>query len=126
MVLTDSTNTHLKDTGLTSESKLWGVYWLLKYGIGQSEISRTVELPMSTVHNILKRDKSTGTPLPKKASGAPKKINERAQRALQRAVRSKPTMHYNDLKLELIGADVISSLKDIGFGSLLPTFDRKT
>ncbi|KAG2206526.1 hypothetical protein INT47_008543 [Mucor saturninus] len=124
MTITDSTNTHSKESGLTSESKLWGVYWLHKHGVSQSAISRTTELSTSTVHNILKRVKETGSPLPKKAPGASKKINERSQRALERVVRSKPTMSYNDLKMELDRADVnacratvISSLKDMEFGS---------
>ncbi|KAG2200838.1 hypothetical protein INT47_001369 [Mucor saturninus] len=112
MTITDSTDTHPKESGLISQSKLWGVYWFHTYGSSQREISRTVALATSAVHNIVKRVKATGSPLPKKTPGAIKNINERSQRVLERVIISKPTVSYNDLKLE---ATVISSLKNIGF-----------
>ncbi|RCI02717.1 hypothetical protein CU098_000678, partial [Rhizopus stolonifer] len=54
------------------ERKFWG------------GIKDTVELPKSTVHNIVKRIEETGSPLPKRQPGASKKIDERASRHLQR------------------------------------------
>ncbi|KAG1467644.1 hypothetical protein G6F56_004296 [Rhizopus delemar] len=38
------------------ERKFWGIYYLHKHGVNLSGIKGTVELPKSTVHNILRTE----------------------------------------------------------------------
>ncbi|KAG1469256.1 hypothetical protein G6F56_003358 [Rhizopus delemar] len=88
-----------------------------------SGIKGTVEMPMSTVHNIIKRIEETGRLLPKKQPEASKKIDQRASRHLQRVIREDPFAPYAQLQMELNAMDimvsrqtVIACLKSLGFG----------
>ncbi|CAO3680717.1 unnamed protein product [Rhizopus stolonifer] len=81
-------------------------------------------MPKSTVHNIIKRIEETGSLLSKKQSGAPKKIDERASRHLQRVIREDPFASYAQLQTELDRMGIMVSrqtvivcLKSLGFGS---------
>ncbi|KAI8088520.1 hypothetical protein BDF21DRAFT_450181 [Thamnidium elegans] len=67
-------------------------------------LTKTVELPKSTVQNIVSRIKLTGSPLYGKRPGAPKKIDERAERHMEVTVKNNPSATYDDLRLDLKGA----------------------
>lgn len=53
-------------------------------------ISAVVGIPKSTVRSIIKRIKEKGEPTPARHTGAPKKLNERDLRCLQRIARRDP------------------------------------
>lgn len=97
--------------GPSKEENFWGVFYLNKHGVTCSDIARAVELPKSTVQTIISRIWETGSPLPKKSPGSPKKINERAQRQIERTVKKNPSISYGKLKLEMkeAGLDVCKS-----------------
>ncbi|RCH82875.1 hypothetical protein CU098_000677, partial [Rhizopus stolonifer] len=80
----DSSNAAYRFYLPREERKFWDIYYLHKHGVNLSGVKDTVELPKSTVHNIVKRIEETSSPLPKKQSEASKKIDERASRHLQR------------------------------------------
>lgn len=94
---------------LVKKESFGGIYYLHKHGVNLSGIKDTVELPKSTVHNIVKRIEETGSPLPKKQPGASKKIDERASRHLQRVTREDPFAPYSQLQTELNAIDIMVS-----------------
>jgi transposase len=57
-------------------------------GIKQRNISIQLNIPTSTVSDIIKRYKETGSTEPKQRSGRPKILNERDTRALKRIIRT--------------------------------------
>ncbi|GAA5797912.1 hypothetical protein HPULCUR_003308 [Helicostylum pulchrum] len=71
-------------------------------------IAKTVELGKSTVQSIVSRINRTGSPLHRKSAGAPKKVDERVKRQMERTVKKDPFATYDDLRLYL---------KEAGFGS---------
>lgn len=112
-------STDLNSKPRTTEEKLQGIYYLNKHGATQSAITKTVELPKSTVQYIVSRIQQTGSPLPEKPPGAPKKISKRAQRQLERSVKRDSSVIYGKLKLDkevaefdVCKATIISCLKE--------------
>lgn len=73
MTLTDITIKTCGPYSPPKEDKPWGIFYLNKRVITQSDIAKTVELPKSMVQTIVTRIKQTGSPLAKKPSGASKK-----------------------------------------------------
>ncbi|CEG71240.1 hypothetical protein RMATCC62417_07002 [Rhizopus microsporus] len=80
-------------------------------------------MPKSIVQKVIDRIRETGSPLPRKAPGASKKLSERAQRHLERIIRS-PLGSYDSVRFELQQAEitifrqtVISYLREMGFKS---------
>ena len=63
------------------------VFALAREGIKQGAIAARVGLTRATVHRILKRHAATGSLVPGKSSGAPRKTTPRQDRALLRMVR---------------------------------------
>ena len=63
------------------------VFALAREGIKQGAIAAHVGLTRATVNRILKKYASTGSLVPGKSSGAPRKTTPRQQRALLRMVR---------------------------------------
>lgn len=105
--------------------KHWGLFYLNKIGRTANQISQTVEMPLGTVRNTICRTKQAGSPLPKKHSNAPKKINKRARDHL-RIIRKNSFATFDQLRLQLRNAEIIVSrptlitcVKDLGFGSFI-------
>ena len=63
------------------------VFALAREGIKQGAIAACVGLTHATVNRILKRHAATGSLVPGKSSGAPRKTTPRQDRALLRMVR---------------------------------------
>ena len=63
------------------------VFALAREGIKQGVIAAHVGLTRATVNRILKRHAATGSLVPGKSSGAPRKTTPRQDRALLRMVR---------------------------------------
>ena len=63
------------------------VFALAREGIKQGAIAAHVGLTRATVNRILKRYAATGSLVPGKSSGAPRKTTPRQDRALLRMVR---------------------------------------
>ena len=63
------------------------VFALAREGIKQGAIAARVGLTRATVNRILKRHAATGSLVPGKSSGAPRKTTPRQDRALLRMVR---------------------------------------
>ena len=62
------------------------VFALAREGIKQGAIAARVGFTRATINRILKRHAATGSLVPGKSSGAPRKITPRQDRALQRMV----------------------------------------
>ncbi|ORE20705.1 hypothetical protein BCV71DRAFT_162973, partial [Rhizopus microsporus] len=60
-------------------------------------ISAIVGISTSTVQNIISRISKSGTPLPGKVTGAPKKRSERDDGRLQSLVRKEPFSSYDKI-----------------------------
>ena len=71
----------------SSETTVWVVFALAREGIKQGAIAARVGLTRVTVNRILKRHAATGSLVPGKSSGAPRKTTPWQDRALLRMVR---------------------------------------
>ncbi|CEG63295.1 hypothetical protein RMATCC62417_00463 [Rhizopus microsporus] len=78
----------------------------------------------STVQKVIHRIREIGSPLPRKTPGSLKKLSERAQRHLERIIRSSPFASYDSVRFELQQAEitisrqtVINYLWEMGFKS---------
>ena len=96
-----SSNTIHKTYNKREDKKYWGVYWLNKEKYTISRISAAIGISKATVQNIIKRVKKKGTPTPEHHTGAPKKLNERDIRRLQRIVREDPFATYAQINSQL-------------------------
>ena len=120
----ESSNTIHKTYNKREDKKYWGVYWLNKEKYTMSHISAAIGISKATVQNIIKRIKEKGTPTPEHHTGAPKKLNERDIRQLQRIVRDDPFATYaqinsqsKDGQIDISRSTLIRYMKEIGFGS---------
>lgn len=71
-----------------------------QYGLGEGykKLSRRFQLSVSTVRNVIKKWKATGTVLVKARSGRPRKISERQRRRMVRMVKDNPQTTSKDLQ----------------------------
>ncbi|OAD72040.1 Homeodomain-like DNA binding domain-containing transcription factor [Phycomyces blakesleeanus NRRL 1555(-)] len=83
------------------EEKYWGVFYLLKTDLTLREIAAIVEMKLPSVQTVKKRIQVYGNPLPRKSTGAPRKVDERTERHLERIVREDPFTSYNQLRKAL-------------------------
>jgi transposase len=67
----------------THRERIIGAYLC---GTKQRVISTTLGIPTSTVSDIIKKYKETGSTEPKQRPGQPKKLSERDTRALKRII----------------------------------------
>ena len=72
-----------KELTIQQRSEILG---MVKAGMTMSAVARTIKRPLSTVANILKKNKTTGSVANKK-SGRPHKATQRDLRHLQKIVR---------------------------------------
>ena len=113
---------HRHEVSKTNRERIIGAYLS---GIKQRVISTQFDIPTSTVNDIVKKYKETGSTEPKQRSGQPKVLTERDTRALKRIIRTdrfsplgdvtnrlntslNTTLHYNTIR---------SYLHDEGLGS---------
>ncbi|KAI8354071.1 hypothetical protein BD560DRAFT_408043 [Blakeslea trispora] len=71
----DSTKIKRKRGSYTkaTDKMRWGVYWLHSEGYDNTTIGKKVGLVRETVRSIVKTIEETGSPLPRKSTGRPKK-----------------------------------------------------
>ena len=107
-----------------TEREYWSVYWLNKTGHGPPAIALYVGMNRDTVKSILKKIKTSESPLPSKGSGRPKKITSRAERQVEKLIREDPFITYKTLQSHLLDASirvsrptVIACVQSLGFGS---------
>src|SRR4029434_7740453 len=67
-------------------------------GEGSTKLSQRFQLSVSTVRNIIKKWKATGTVLVKARSGRPRKISKRQRRRMVRMVKDNPQTTSKDLQ----------------------------
>uniref|UniRef100_A0A3Q2PWK9 Tc1-like transposase DDE domain-containing protein n=1 Tax=Fundulus heteroclitus TaxID=8078 RepID=A0A3Q2PWK9_FUNHE len=70
-------------------------------GEGYKKLSQRFKLSVSTVRNIVRKWKTTGTVLVKPRSGRPRKISERQRRSMVRMVKDNPQTTSTDLQHHL-------------------------
>ncbi|OAD78040.1 Homeodomain-like DNA binding domain-containing transcription factor [Phycomyces blakesleeanus NRRL 1555(-)] len=103
-----------------------GIIYLHLTEISSTKISAIVQIKLSTVKKIIKRFQKAGSPLSGKSSGRSKIVNKRTERHLVQIVCTDPFANYDQLRLALreieifvCRATVISSLRNLGFGSYI-------
>ncbi|PKY25976.1 hypothetical protein RhiirB3_528268 [Rhizophagus irregularis] len=77
---------HGKEVSKTHRKRIIGAYLS---GIRQRVISTQFGIPTSTVNDIIKKYKETGSTEPKKRSRRPKVLTERDTQALKRIIRTR-------------------------------------
>ena len=77
-----------------------------KDGEGYKKLSSRLNIPVSTVRNIVKKWQERGTVKVKSRCGRPRKISERQMRSLVRNVTVKPQTTSKDLQQHLAGMGV--------------------
>ena len=76
---------HKNEVSKTNRERIIGAYLC---GIKQTVISIQLNIPTSTVNDIVKKYKETGSTEPKKRSGRPKVLTKRDTRTLKRIIRT--------------------------------------
>ncbi|KAI8879899.1 hypothetical protein K501DRAFT_139609, partial [Backusella circina FSU 941] len=103
-----------------TDREYWGVYWLNKSGHGPVYVGMNHDTVKSILKNIKMRDSS----LPLKGGGRPKRLDERAERHIERFIREDPFITYKSLlfylekaSIKVLRATIIACVQSVGFGS---------
>ena len=75
-------------------------------GEGYKKLAQRFKLSVSTVRNIVRKWKTTGTVLVKARSGRPRKISEKQRRRMVRTVKLNPQTSSKDLQHDLAAEGV--------------------
>lgn len=86
------------------KKKFWGIYYLKKAELRELSLKKIGDIlgyPKSAIQSMVNRVNTSGSPLPQRRQGAPKKLNEKAERSLARVIKETPFITYDDHRLPL-------------------------
>ncbi|KAI9033636.1 hypothetical protein CLU79DRAFT_5037 [Phycomyces nitens] len=104
-----------------------GIIWLNRSGMKVPQISSLMDIPKSTVRDVIKRMEKTGTTELKPRTGRPKKVTEKCQNRQRLRTRkntfeppcaSKENMETTDTVVDI--SIIIKHLREAGFRSYTP------
>ncbi|KAI8885642.1 hypothetical protein K501DRAFT_179451, partial [Backusella circina FSU 941] len=102
----------------------WGVYYSNKAGHGTSVISVYVGKNRDRVKSIIKNIRTHNSLLPLSGGRKPKKLDERAERHVERLIREDPFITYKSLlfylekaSIKVLRVTIIAYVQSVGFGS---------
>lgn len=84
-----------------SDDLKWRIIHQHQAGEGYKKLSKRFQVPISTVRNVVKKWKDTGTVKVKERSGQPRKISPRHQRRILRKVTENPQVTSKELQEDL-------------------------
>ncbi|KAI8878862.1 hypothetical protein K501DRAFT_194855 [Backusella circina FSU 941] len=113
-----------------TDREYWGVYYSNKAGHGPSVISVYVGMNRDTIKSIPKNIRTHDSPLSLKRDERPKKLDEKAERHVERLIREDPFITYRSLlfylekgSIKVLRATIIACIQSVGFGSYCAAYN---